>query len=161
MRQKFSHLIIEFVALTIASLLVVNIDQALNTTIWGIARVINVNECKLFYRIEAFPVVIEGIDFLLSGILVTEKNKCIVMGAHLFFIFFLFVKLGEKFAIDAVEVDAMLSLDEPSETVVVKEFIQLSLCDVAAVILSSPITNILATQDLITMSIVPGALLVV
>ena len=74
---------------------------------------------------------------------------------HLLFI----VEFFEELSIYAVKVAPVVTFCEASEDVVAKVALQLLLRNVAAVCLRSLIPDIFATQDLISVLIVPGALL--
>ena len=81
--------------------------------------------------------------------------------SYLLFVLLFFIKLFEELAIDGIEVQTVLALHEAGEHIALEVALELRLRDVAAVCLGHALADVLAPQDLISVRIVPGSLLII
>lgn len=149
MIDQVFHLVIEFSAFSVASSIIVVFDKSLNSAIWSLSWVIDIDVGKLLGRGEALPVLVEAVDFLLGRIFIAKRSHVVMLDSYLLLVLLFFIKLSEELAIDSIEVQAVLALHKAGEHVALEEALELRLRDVAAVCLGHPLADVLTPQDLI------------
>jgi len=154
--HELHHQVVEFLPLFSAFFLVFLLDDTLHLAVGGLVGVVLVGVAELLKRCEVLPVVVEGEDLLGGGVFVAEPGRSCVLLAYLLLELLLAVELAEEVRVDSVEV-FLVFLVVPLEAALVEEGPQLPGRQVVEVLLLT-LLGVLALQDLLSVGIVPGAL---
>ena len=159
--HKLFNFVVKLVSFSVASTIVVIFDQSLDTPVWSVSWVIHVHKRELFDTDKGFPVFVEFVHLFLAGILIAKFLILIVLSAHFFLLLFFIIKLLKQLTKHAVKICTVLCLKETSKRIIIEEFVKLVFGNVTTVIFCSSLTNVFASQNLVSMSVIPSSFLII
>lgn len=160
MEHKLVKFLVKTSSFLLSLLFVVVLDQTLDAPVWSLSRVVGINVGKLLNRCEGLPVFVESEYLFFRSHCIAKNRRVLVLGAHFFFLLFFFVQLLKQLVKHRVEVGWLFRValkDGGCEV-----FLQLALGNIGSVaFVSLGVAKVFSFQNLVSVGVVPGPLLVV
>ena len=158
--QQVIQFVIESRLLFSSFFFVLLLYYSLDASVWSFIRIVIVYVGELLQSLQVFPTRIKCIDLFSGRICVTKIRVFFVFFTDLFFCFLFLVKLSEQVPEHLVKV-LFPYRREALPCPLFKELLKICFRDVAAIVFVVVVARTFAAENLVSMLVIPGALLLV